>query len=363
MKLSDKLKKGELIKTGVFLGGASSEKEISLESGRHIYNSLNRSKYDIIPIFVDEKLNFWQIPEALLWMNTTADIARSLEPYNAQRIPYDKLPDIIELAVISALHGKWGEDGCLQGLLEILNIPYTGTGILSSALGNDKIKQREVLKAYGLNVPKSIYISQKDWQADQEGQLEKILSTLKFPMVTKPPREGCSTAVAKVNNKEELIKGINNALKWDPEALIEEFIEGIEITCTILGNNDDDIEALTPTQTPSKADILSLEEKFLPGDARMLTPPPTMTNKEIEFVKKEFIKAYKALQIKVYARIDAFWTKDKKLIILEPNTLPGVTPSTMVFHQAAEKGWSPTEFFDRIIDLSIKAHEDKIGPK
>ena len=354
--LLQKFKNREPFKVGVFFGGASSEKEISLESGRHVYNSLDKTRYEVYPIFIDSKLRLWLIPESLLWMNTTADIERELTNYGAKQISFDELKDYIDFAMLSSLHGKWVEDGCLQGALDIINMPYSGTDVLSAALGNDKYMQKQVFKANGVNVAKDFLINKKDWEQDKDKVIKQLQEELEFPIIVKPVREGCSTAVNKLNSVEELDKALKDVFKWDKTALAEEFIDGIEITCTVMGNNE--VEALTPTQTPAKAEVLSLEEKFLPGDASMLTPPPDMSPEEVEKAKQEFVKAYRALGIKVYCRIDAFWTKDQKLVVLEVNTLPGVTPSTMVFHQAIEKGWSPTEFFDRVIELSLEKYED-----
>jgi len=359
MKLSDCVKRNQKFTVGVFLGGASSEKEISLESGRHIYNSLNRERYDVLPIFVDKDLSMYQIAENMLWLNTTEDITREIEEENIERIFYQQIPNIIDFAFLG-LHGKWVEDGALQGLLELLSLPYNGAGVLGSSIGNDKYYQRKLLKAYDIKTPKFYPVLKKDWQINKQKIVEMIESKFIYPMVSKPSREGCSTAIAKVKTREELKKGIEDAFVWDSLILVEEFIDAPEITCTV--GNDNKIRAFTPTQTPRKHDILTVEEKFLPGDASMLTPPPNMDKKTVEYIKTEFIKAYKALELSIYSRIDAFW-KDNNLIILEPNTLPGVTPSTMVFHQAAEEGLNPTQFIDLIVDLSIENYENNIGPK
>lgn len=345
------------MKVGIFMGGRSSEREISLESGRHIYNSLDNEKYQLIPIFVDTNLKFWKMSEALLWMNTTEDIEREISNGGGERIGYNQLADVIDFAFLG-LHGKFVEDGALQGLLELLNLPYNGPGVLGSAIGMDKLLQKKLLQASGLKVPKYVGINEKDWRDDSEGLCQKIEAEVKYPVVVKPSREGCSTAVAKVNSREELVTAVNEALKWDIWVIAEEFIDAMEITCTILGNKDP--VALVPTETPSKSAILSVEEKFLPGDASMITPPTGMDPKTVSQVQAEFVKAYNALNLSVYARIDAFW-KDGKLIILEPNTLPGVTPSTMVFHQAAEAGMNSGQFFDKIIELSLEAFKNKKG--
>lgn len=359
MKLSEKLEKGEKITVGVFMGGASSEREISLESGRHIYNSLDVEKYERVPIFVDPELRFWKMNETLLWMNTTADIVKELKTQGAEQIKYQDLKDEIEFAFLG-LHGKLVEDGSLQGLLELQEIPYNGPGVLGSALGMDKFYQRKVLMGAGFNVPKHQAVYAVDWEDNKDAVMDDIDKEFDYPVIIKPSREGCSTAIMKAKDRKDLEAGIEDALNWDNLVLVEEFIDAMEITCTIIGNEDP--VALTPTETPSQGDFLTVEEKFLPGDASMITPPTGMDESTVEKVKEQFVKVYKALELSVYSRIDAFW-KDGKLIILEPNTLPGVTPSTMVFHQAAEEGMNSSDFFDKVIGLSIEDFEKKVGPR
>ena len=340
----------------VLMGGLSSEKEISLESGRHIYNNLNREKYGVTPVFMDDEAKLWEIKENLVWMNTTKDITNALKK-GGKRLFYEDLKKFD--FVFLGLHGKYVEDGCLQGLLEILDVPYNGPGILGSALGMNKYMQRKFLTTTGLNVPKHELIKENEWKKKSSEVLKRVKEYIGYPCIVKPTREGCSTALAKVENDYEIKKAIQDALRWDTEVLAEEDLSsGIEVTTTILGNGEP--YALLPTETPKKGDFLTVEEKFLPGDAQMITPPH-LPKKDIQTIQEECVKAYKALGLKVYTRIDGFW-KDKKLYILEPNTLPGVTPSTCVFHQAAEAGLNATQFFDKVISLSLEAHHSKIGP-
>lgn len=344
-------------KVGVFLGGPSSEREISLESGRHVYNNLDRERYKVIPIFMDRENRFWEIPEALLWMNTTADIAANLKSGGAKKVCYEDLKRGVGFAFLG-LHGKFVEDGCLQGLLEILEIPYNGPGILGAAVGMDKDFQRKLLKAAGLNTPRYLVIYRGD-HAEMGEQLARVKSEIGLPCYVKPSREGCSIGLTKVKKGDVLELAVKKAFEHDNLILVEEDLsDGMEVTTTVLGNEKP--YALVPTETPSRGDFLSVEEKFLPGDAQMITPP-RLSEGEIKKIQKECIKAYKAMNLYVYARIDGIW-KDKNLYILEPNTLPGVTPSTCVFHQSAEAGMSPSQFFDKIIELSLEAHKRKIGP-
>ena len=341
------------MKVAVVMGGISSEKEISMESGRHIYNNLDRDKYIVTPVFMSQNGKIFIVNENLVWMNTTKDIEISLKT-GARQIFYEDLKQFE--FIFLGLHGKFGEDGCMQGLLEILDLPYNGPGVLGAALGMNKLIARKLLAFAGLTVPKTITV---DKNSDNAEILLKVKEEIGFPCIVKPTREGCSTALAKAINEKELVKAINEALKWDNQALVEEDLSsGIEVTTTVLGNEE--VDAFLPTETPKKGAFLTLEEKFLPGDAQMITPPH-LPKKVIEKIQIESIKAYQALGLKVYTRIDAFW-KDRRLYILEPNTLPGVTPSTCVFHQAAEAGLNATQFFDKIIDLSLEAHRAKIGP-
>lgn len=347
----------ERLRVGVLFGGMSSEREVSLESGRHVYHNLNPEKYQGIPIFMDQEGKLWEIPIKLLYRNTTRDIAARLEK-EAKRVLYEDLKELVDFVFI-ALHGKYGEDGCLQGLLELQGIPYNGSGILASALGMDKARQRWILTAVGVNVPRHMTVTKREWEADQKDVIKRVKDAFGFPCVVKPTREGCSIGLCKARHEGGLTSAIENAFMYDSVILIEENLDGMEVTTTIIGNEP---VALLPTETPPAHghDYLTLEDKFMPGGAEMITParlPAPLLKK----VQEEMLKAYKALGIRVYARIDGF-VVGERVIVTEPNTLPGVTPSTCAFQQAAEAGMDPMQFIDRIIELSLEAHREKIGP-
>ena len=341
------------MRVGVLFGGCSSEKEVSLESGRHTYNSLDREKYEVTPIFVDSQLRFWKIPEHLVWMNSTADIERSLEG-NADRIYYEELNGLVDFAFLG-LHGKFVEDGSLQGLLEMLDLPYNGPRVLGAALGMDKVFQKNMLRAAGIPYTPNVAITAEEYREDPKKVIAKVEKAFSYPLVIKPSREGCSTGLAKVKAPEQLAPAIEEALRWDNAIMAEKFMPMMEVTCTVLGNQNP--KALLPTETPTKNDFLTVEEKFLFGDAQMFTPP-RVPAEDVKAMQATFEAAYKAMNLQVYTRIDGFWDADEKVLYInEPNTLPGITPSTHVFHQAAEAGMSASDFFDKIIELSLEAHE------
>ncbi len=344
-------------RVGIIMGGLSSEKEVSLESGRNIFSRIDRSKYEPIPIFMDSRALLWEIPVKLLLRNSTRDIEEDLES-EARAVPYESLKEKVDVVCLG-LHGKYGEDGCMQGLLELLRIPYTGSGVLASAIGMDKHASRRILAAGGIDVPHTIPVQKKRWDSERNEITEEIVRNIGFPCVVKPSREGCSTAVKKIVSAEGLPVALENAFLWDSTALVEEFLSGTEVTCGVLGTGNP--EALIPSETIATEEILSLEDKFLYGQGENKTPP-RLPEKQIEKIRRTAIAAFEALKLTGYARIDMFVMPDGRVIVLECNTLPGMTPSTVLFHQAAAVGITPAGLIDRIIEYALEVHRDKKGP-
>jgi D-alanine-D-alanine ligase len=240
----------------------------------------------------------------------------------------------------------------------LIGLPYVGSGVMASAIGMDKHMQRRLLASAGLKVPRYLAVYETEWEARKEEIRVHVGDALGYPCVVKPTREGCSTGLSVVHRPEGLDSALENAFQWDATALVEEALVGMEITCGIVGNRE--LMALPPTETVRKGDFLTVEEKFLPGEGENITParlPPETIRK----IQEVMVQAYRVLGLKVYARMDGF-VVDGEVIVTEANTLPGMTPSTCIFHQAAEAGLSPMEFIDRIVELSMEAHAQKKGP-
>lgn len=345
---------------GIIMGGLSSEREVSLESGRNIFNKISRNKYEPIAIFMDGKARFWEIDIRLLMRNSTSDIEEDLETH-ASRIRYEELKAKIDVACL-ALHGKYGEDGCIQGLLELLHIPYTGSGVLASALGMDKYFCRRLLAARGIPVPASQILSSRSLNGKvlPPALGDSLLTNIGYPCIVKPAREGCSTGVCKVNSKDELPQAIKEAFLWDSSVLIEEFITGMEVTCGVIEDQGQTLP-LMPSETVPTAAILSLEDKFLYGRGENKTPA-RLPGETLTLIQEMAVRTFETLGLHGYARIDMFVRPDGSIVVLEPNTLPGMTPSTVLFHQAAASGITPTEMIDRIIMTAISLHNGKKGP-
>lgn len=378
------------IKVGVLLGGRSHEKEISLESGRNVFYKLSPQKYEPIALFLDDNLELYRIDQALLVRNSTKEIVHGLTPN--MKISWEALSGLINFAFI-ALHGGEGENGCIQGTLEMLGIPYNGSSVLTSAMCMDKYKTATFLKSQGFDVPNNYLVERESWERNQHHEISAIIGSLVHmrdhkpresqgnqpqlsyhgaqdhaslwkqgsALIVKPHDDGCSVLVHKIKSTQELIKAIDIIFADGKEhALVEEYISGMELTVGVVGNHT--AQALPPSQAVSTGDILSIEEKFLPGAGENQTPAP-LPQATLSLVQKIMQDAYTTLNCKGYSRIDCFYqatqqspTGHERVVILEVNTLPGLTPATCIFHQAAEIGLKPMEFIDLIVKLGLEEH-------
>jgi len=355
-----KIMKNKKIRVAVLLGGNSNEKEISLESGRNITYKLSPQKYDALPIFINSKMELYRLNQAQLVRNSTQEIEKLIKP--AQKITWNNLSKRVDFVFI-ALHGGYGENGAIQGALEMLGLPYNGSSVLTSALCLDKYKTTQFLFNNGFEVPRSFLLSKNEWKSAQQKTIDKIIKMFPFPLIIKPPSDGCSVMVQKADNSKELATAIKKIFARKSHVLVEELVTGMELTVGVIGN--DTPRVLPPSQVIAQQGILSIKEKFLPGFGENQTPAP-LSDHVLALVKKTIAHVYKTLQCKGYARIDCFYqnksespTNKERVVILEINTLPGMTPATCIFHQAAEIGLKPMDFIDTIIQLGFQEHQPK----
>jgi D-alanine-D-alanine ligase len=228
----------------------------------------------------------------------------------------------------------------------------------------DKYKTNTFLKSQGFDVPTNLLISSTDWCTKKDIIIDNCRSLFSFPIVVKPHDDGCSVMVQRATTEHELIQAIDTIFVQNKtHAFLEEYVQGTELTVGVLGN--DNPQVLPPSQVVASDGILSIEEKFLPGAGENQTPAP-LDKAVLTFVKEIIARVYVALDCKGYARIDCFYQNKKKsptnqdrLVILEINTLPGLTPATCLFHQAAEVGMQPMYFIDQIVQLGFEMHEKK----
>lgn len=349
------------LRVAVLLGGDNNERETSLNTGRNICYKLSPHAYTVLPIFVDSQRELYPLPQTLLVHNSTKEIEREIDC--STKIAWNDLPQHADFVFI-ALHGGAGENGAVQAMLEMLNLPYNGSGIATSALCMNKYETSQFLKMHGFSVPTSLLVTTHEWENDKTGIYEKISSTLSFPLVLKPHNDGCSFLVSKISSKSELIDSINTFFtQTSSHALLENYIRGMEITVGVLGNENP--TTLPPSYSIATGGILSLEEKFLPGAGENQTPAP-LPETSLAFAMETVKRAYETLGCSGYSRIDCFYQTPEQsasgkedLIILEVNTLPGLTPATCFFHQTAERGMNPMETIDLIVKLGLERHAQK----
>lgn len=312
---------------------------------------------------------------------------------------YAQLAGEVDGAFI-ALHGRPGEDGAVQAKLEEVNLPYNGSGVYSSQITINKFETNELLRQHGFKVAEHSLAHRNEFLAHPQKTIQQLVSIHGFPVIAKPVDEGCSSAVKKITD-EEMLKNylllafrenaepdakLTDAMQLKPKeefprmrtVLIENFIERgtakyfLEITCGMLTHSDDNdnviFEVFEPSETLAGGDVLSLEEKFLAGEGQNITPARLgKTKEEYEMisakVKKDLEGVARALNIEGYCRIDAFVKVSESLevetTIIEVNSLPGMTPATVIFHQAAINGYKPYEFIDKILEFSFK--KNRVG--
>lgn len=353
-------KQTDKIRVAVLFGGDSAEREISLESGRNVVYKLSPQKYTPVPLFVSQDFKLYPLDSKILVLNSTHEISLALAASKTAPLAWSNLPDIADF-IFLGLHGGRGENGSVQGILEMLGLPYNGSSVLTSALCMDKYKTNLFLHQRGFAVPAGKLVSVQEAEEREITLANLFDSSVVFPLIVKPHDDGCSTLVQKVRTDEELKIALATIFATGrATALVEECIKGTELTVGVIGN--DTAQALPPSQVVVQKDILTIEEKFLPGAGENQTPA-LLPRKALTFIQETIAQAYQALQCKGYARIDCFYqtadespTKEERVIILEVNTLPGMTPATCIFHQAAELGMKPMDFVDKIIELGFEEH-------
>ena len=346
-------------RVAVLFGGESNEREISLESGRNVIYKLSPHDYEPIPLFANAAMELFQIPHSLLVRNRTSEIADLVT--TKMRVAWSDLPQLADFVFI-ALHGGKGENGAVQGALEMLNLPYNGSSVLPSALCMDKYRTAELLAQRGFAIPVQQFVTREAWHTTQTNTIKMLKKNLTLPLVVKPHDDGCSMHVAKATTWDTVAEKIAAILASDKDGvLLEQIVGGMELTVGVIGN--DTPRALPPSQAIATDGILSVEEKFLPGTGENQTPAP-LSLESTNFVQKTVEEVYQAAGCSGYARIDCFYqssehspTGEQQLVILEINTLPGLTPATCLFHQAAEEDISPVKFVGMLVQLGMERHE------
>jgi len=340
------------IRVGVFFGGRSLEHEVTLWSAKSIIKNLDPKKYEIILIGIDKLGNFYltkdeilaHIPDAKDFF-TDINLSENIPPEINQH-----LKDYIDVA-FPVLHGYLGEDGAIQGFLKILNVPFVGPDILSSAMCMDKEITKIVLQSKGIAVSDYITLHPNDTVSYEE--VTRKLGNLLF---VKPASSGSSVGVSKVQNEEEYKAALTEAFKYDTKVLVEKAIKGREVECSVIGNENPETSKVCGEIIATR-NFYSYEAKYLDESGAKLEIPANLSEHELITLQSTALAAYKALNCEGMCRIDMFLTDDR-IIVNELNTIPGfVSGSSMYPLLLCKSGYTYSTLLDELISLALSRHQ------
>ena len=357
------------IRIGLVFGGRSGEHEVSLASARSVMANLDSDRYEVIPIGIT-KSGTWLLgdePTHALAQGTqtteehTTAVTLTGDPTMRRLIPLqgnEPLRNNGALDVIfPVLHGTYGEDGTLQGLLEMANVPYVGRGVLGAALGMDKEKMKMVFSAVGLPNVEYFVCRRNEWERSPETVMNVVEQSLGYPCFVKPVNLGSSVGINKAHDRDELEHAIEVAATYDRKIIIERGINCRELECAVLGNDEPIVSVVG--EVLASGEFYDYNAKYIDGKSQAIIPadlPPTIA----EEIRRQAIKAFLALDLSGLARVDFFLEREtNKVYINEVNTLPGFTEISMYPKLWAASGLQYTQLLDRLIELAIERHTDR----
>ncbi len=339
-------------KIAVIFGGKSGEHEVSLVSASAVIKALSPEKYEIVEIGITPE-GEWFSGENCLKKFKEEDY-EGLNPVmlNTQKDSFD-----FDIA-FPVLHGPYGEDGTIQGLLEMLDIPYVGCGVLASSTAMDKLQCKAILEAANIPVVPYVGFSRSAWENDSNQILKKIEERIGIPCFVKPANMGSSVGITKAKSADELIMAIDLASQFDRRILVEKAVNAREIECAILGNDD-------PVASPVGEVIVGGEfydynDKYVDGKSSTTVPAPDLDEKTVKQIQETCIKSFKLLDCSGLSRVDSFIDRDSgEIYINEINTMPGFTSISMYPKMMQAYGLSYEELVDRLIRLGLERYKEK----
>lgn len=358
------------LRVGVIFGGRSGEHEVSLRSARAIIEAMDGRKYEAIPVAITKQGRWLSpletanlLPEDVVSINEDQAVSISGDPSRRglMRLKGQER-DVETLDVIfPALHGTFGEDGTIQGLLEMADLPYVGCGVLASACGMDKVVMKNLFRDAGLPVCRYIWFLRADWERDAQSVSRRVKREIGFPCFVKPANLGSSVGISKAKDARSLEEAINLAARYDRKIVVEENLDVREIECAVLGN--DAPEASLPGEYVSAANeslFLDYTEKYSStGHVEFVIPAP-IPKPLAARVKKMAVEAFRAIDGAGLARVDFFLRRDtNELLLNELNTMPGFTQVSGYPKMWAASGVPFPRLVDRLIELAIERHKDK----
>ncbi|MGI8968698.1 MAG: D-alanine--D-alanine ligase family protein [Chloroflexota bacterium] len=354
------------IRVGVLFGGRSGEHEVSIASATSIVRALDPEKYEAVPIGITRQ-GQWLIvdsPQELLTaekqhklpdgVEVLADVAQQ------EIVRRNGHSDVVRYqaadVVFPAMHGTYGEDGSIQGLLELTNIPYVGSGVAGSALAMDKVLMKHALSAAGLPGVAFCLVTRPEWRRDREVTLGRLESKLEYPMFVKPCNLGSSVGISKAHDRIELIEALETAARYDRRIIVEQGLDVREVECSVLGNDDPQVSM--PGEVIAQHEFYDYEAKYTEGLSQLIVPAQ-LTAEQTRTVRDMAQRAFLAIDAAGLARIDFFIRRsDGTVLVNEINTMPGFTDTSWYPKLWEASGLSYPEIIDRLIQLAIERHAE-----
>ncbi len=357
------------IRVGVLFGGKSSEHEVSLQSARNVIDAIDKNKYEVVPIGID-KTGRWFLNEAekLLPESNKVGLAEVKDQSSFVALVPEGRGELVRPSqlgslgsvdvVFPILHGPLGEDGTVQGLLKLADVPFVGPGVLGSAAGMDKDVMKRLIRDAG--IPTADFITVMRYQAS-DLDVEAVLARLGLPLFVKPANQGSSVGISKVKERSELAEALAEAFQYDNKVLIEAFGGKREIECAVLGN--DHPESSIPGEVLPLHEFYSYEAKYLDENGAVLKIPADLSEEQVKEVQALAVRTFQVLCCEGMARVDCFLTDRGQWLVNEINTIPGFTRISMYPKLWQASGLSYPDLIDRLIQLAIERYEREQGLK
>lgn len=363
---------------GIIFGGKSVEHEVSVITALQVFENIDKSKYNPIPIYIDKKGQWFTHPKLFKYETFKNEDFNGIKPAFIKPISNDHNLYYYDKGLVSKrkkikidfyfilVHGTNGEDGTLQGLLELNNVPYSSSGVIGSATGMDKVIMKQIFKSENLPIVDFLWFYRKDWEQNKDSIIENIINKLNFPVIVKPSNLGSSIGISKAEDIDSLINAIDIAVQYDLKFIVEKMINEVrEINCSAIGYQDEVLTSLLE-EPINWEEFLTFEDKYIRGNSKNIKIQgkdstnkriiPADVNKDVEKQIKELtIKSFKLLNCNGVVRVDFLLDKKNNVYINEINTIPG----SLAYYLWEKKGLDFPMLIDKIIEIGFKYYKDK----
>ena len=358
------------IRVGILFGGRSAEHEVSLQSAKNIIDAIDTNKYEVVLIGIDINGRWHLNEESRFLLPATESGLPTLQETgdNLALVPGKQIEQLVALSgeqrpgsldvIFPVLHGPFGEDGTVQGLLKLANLAFVGAGVLGSAIGMDKDVMKRLLRDAGIPIARFLVVNS---YSPKKISFDDARNQLGLPLFIKPANLGSSVGIHKVKDREGFGRAVRDAFNYDNKILIEECIDGREIECSVLGNENP--IASVPGEILPRHEFYSYEAKYLDENGAVLEIPAKLPPATSERIRQLAIKTFSVLCCEGMARLDFFLRNDEEIIVNEINTIPGFTRISMYPKLWEATGISYSELIDKLIELAIERFEREKGLK